>query len=337
MAKMNTKMKLLTFILLLPTTISFASERITVKKEFENVILFYDGNTNNEEYIKLEFIAKRVVLLSKQYNYTEKIILNFLFLTADTKRDYFIAYSVPKYFIKHKNHEDIREHLLMDDDKKYINLTAYDQYRNQMETLKLVDFALSDLNSFKKLTVNEIQYDRFEFEYNYVYTIASKTVQKITNNKVTSEKIVSALSEKIYRETDNKENTYFISYFTKNDKYFPYLRERNKESVIDTLNEIKHYARELNNVFVFKNNFEFNFYAFPYLGEDLIVKRNVIYNKDEDFYTSFIEIDEILMGVYIIKYGLGRLGIIESSLYSIEKGMIENKLSKYEHQPAIRF
>ena len=57
----------LIYLLFLTHFLCFSSPRITVKKEFENVILFYDGNTNNEEYVKLEFIAKRVLLLSKQF------------------------------------------------------------------------------------------------------------------------------------------------------------------------------------------------------------------------------------------------------------------------------
>lgn len=324
-------------LIFLATFSCIASPRITVKKEFENVILFYDGNTNNEEYAKLEFIAKRVLLLSKRHNYSQKIILNYLFADKKKEKEFFLSYSKPTYFYRHKNYDKIEEIKLLDDNKDFIMLTSYDEVKSQIEVLQLMDFALADLDSFKKLEVEKIQYDRFEFEYNYVYSISTKIIQKIIDNKINSDNIISALNEKIYRETDNQEYTYFISYFTKNGKYFPYLRERKKETVLDTLPDIKYYVRELNNVFIFKDNFEFNFYAFPDLGEELIVKRDIIYNKDKDFFADNIVIDEILMGVYIIKYGVGSLGIVESSLYTIDKGMIENKLSKYEYHPAIRF
>ncbi|WP_430400379.1 hypothetical protein [Flavobacterium sp.] len=325
----------LTCLLLLTQFFCFSSPRITVKKEFENVILFYDGNTNNEEYVKLEFIAKRVLLLSKQYDYTEKIILNYLFSDERNEKDYFIAYSKPLYLYKHKDSEKTEEIKLLDEDAKFVMLTAYDEIRSQVEALKLIDFALSNLKSFKNIDTHKIQYDRFKFEYNYIYSIDSKKIKKIIDKKDNSYFVINALNKKIYRETKSDKSTYFISYFTKNDKYYPFLSEREKETVLDSLNEIKYYARELNNVFIFKNKFEFNFYAFPNFGEDLvkdlIIKLNVVYNENETFNCSNIFVDEILTGVYLLKYISGYLGTVESSIFTIEKGMIEKTLSKYEY------
>lgn len=333
MAKIRKRMKLYLIIILLLVHITcFASPRITVKKEFENVILFYDGNTNNEEYAKLEFIAERVLLLSKQYNYSQNIILNYLFSDEEKVKEYFITYSKPTYFYKHKNFDELEEIKLLDSNKQFIMLTAYDETRSQIEALKLIDYALSDFNSFKSLDILKIQYDRFEFEYNYVYSIKSEKIKKIINEKSNSDFVKIALTKKLYREPDNKEDTYFISYFTKNDKYFPYLREGKIEKVLDTLTEVRYYARDLNSVFIFKNRLELNFYAFPNLGEDLIIKRNVSYNDNLDFTCSNIFVNEILTGVYLINYEVGSLGTIECSIYTIEKGMIEMKLSEFEYR-----
>ena len=316
--------------------ISFSSPRITVKKEFENVILFYDGDTNNEEYAKLEFIAKRVLQLSKEYNYSKRIILNYLFSDDTKKKQYYLAYSKPIYYYKHKKFDEIELIKLLNEEDNFIILTSYDEIKSQTEALKLIDFALSNLNKFKKLEVEKIEYDRFEYEYNYVYSISPKSIQKIIDNNVISKKIDSVLSQKIYREIDNKENTYFISYFTKNDNYFPYLRERDKETILDTLKQIKYFARQSNNVFIFKDKYKFNLYAFPTLGNNVIIKKEITYNDDKNFICSFITINEILTGVYLIEYQIEKLGTTESSLFTIEKGMIETKLSKYEHYPEIR-
>ena len=324
----------LLLILFLVSIDCFSSSRISVKKEFENVVLFYDGSVNNEQYTKLEFIAKRVLLLSKQHNYSEKIILNYLFLDDGSKnKDYFIAYSKPTYYYDSEEKEPVN---LFDENKKFIMLTAYDEIRNQIEALKLIDFALSDLENFKQLKVEKIEYQRFENELNYVYSVSPKAIRQILNNKLNSERIVNALGTEIYRDTEDN-NTFFISYFTKNDKYFPYLRERNKITVLDTLSLIKYYSNEYNDMFIFKDNFEFNFYSFDDFGENLIIKRNVIYNEEEDFICSYVSVDKILSGVFLIKYSINILGTLESSLYTIEKGFIEKKLSKYEYHPEIKW
>lgn len=315
---------------------SFSSSRVTVKKEFENIILFYDGNTNDEEFAKLEFIAKRILQLSKEYNYSKRIILNYLFSDDTKKKQYYLAYSKPIYYYKHKEFDEIELIKLLNEEDNFIILTSYDEIKSQTEALKLIDFALSNLNKFKKLEVEKIEYDRFEYEYNYVYSISPKSIQKIIDNNVISKKINSVLSQKIYREIDNKENTYFISYFTKNDNYFPYLRERDKETILDTLKQIKYFARQSNNVFIFKDKYKFNLYAFPTLGNSVIIKKEITYNDNKNFVCTFITINEILTGVYLIEYQNEKLETTESSLFTIEKGMIETKLSKYEHYPEIR-
>lgn len=327
----------LLFAFLFTQIICFSSPRITVKKEYENVILFYDGNTNNEKYAKLEFIAKRVLILSKQYNYSEKIILNFLFLESnDERRDYFIAYTQPKYLLKHKNYKKFHEEKLIIDNNNFIVLTAFDEFLSQMETLKLIDFALYDLKSFKNLQIQEIKYERFDNEYNYIYSISEDKVQRIIENNKASYFVRKTMSEKIYREVDNKDYTFFISYFTMNDKYYPYLRERKNETVIDTLDKIKYYAREFNNVFVFSDSFVFNFYAFEDMGNELIIKKNIRYNNNTNTSYTYISVHEILKGVYMIKYYI-EPHTIESSLFTINKGMIEKELSKYEYRPKIGF
>ncbi len=284
----------------------------------------------------LEFIAKRVLSLSKLHNYSDKIILNYLFSNNEDEKSYFITFSKPAYYIKNKNYDEVREKILFNSQKKYIMLTSYDESGSQIETLKLIDYVLSNFNSFKKTEFQKIEFDRFEFEYNYVYSISLKEIDEILSKSDNSNLITKSISTKIYRDKDDLKNTYFISYFSKNNMFFPYVREREKESVLDTLSKMKYYSKQFNNVFIFKDQYKFNLYTIPFYSEKCIIKRDINYNEDKDFDYSEIVINEILTGVFLIKYAIGNW-TFESSLFTIDKGMIEKKLSKYEHHPEIKF
>src|SRR5690606_25536558 len=100
--------------------------------------------------------------------------------------------------------------------------------------------------------------------------------------------VKKVLKQKLYREIDIRDSTYFISYFTEDNKYFPYRRVNDIETVLDTLDSIKYFSRDLNNVFIFKDKYSFNIYIQPEFENDIVIKRNISYNNDENFICSNI-------------------------------------------------
>src|SRR5690554_697117 len=240
MKKLLTIISILSFLI---TTV-FASQSYTAKIEYKNILLLYTGSTASEisydDSIKFSFIIKRVFELSERYNYKEPIILNYKFSSLNER--FYISYSKPVLYRKYDFETEMTEINLLRKKHQILNITVFDTYRKQTNLLKIVEFSLKNLDSIKQFKQDLIEYKNY-----YINTIDTNLIKKVTTTSTNSEIVKEVLEIKLYREYDNKEYSYFSSYYTKNDMFFPYFREKDMrnnitEIVLDTLEDIRYYA-----------------------------------------------------------------------------------------------
>jgi hypothetical protein len=150
-----------------------------------------------------------------------------------------------------------------------------------------------------------------------------------------STNVSEIFAEPLEREEEN-ESTLFISYFTKNDKFFPYHRKGDVTQILDTLNHVHDYIRLNNSMFIFENPSKFNYYSQSdgmslTVGSNYntIVKRNQQIPGNVLFAITSPVIEQLFDGVYLIQ--LRNLYFNEEVLvYSVEHGFVVEGLKKYE-------
>lgn len=310
-----------------------ASPRETKFKLIDNVALAYDGEESGESMARLDFLHRRVAALAERYNYHDLIIINHLFSKIENPVKYFMCYCEPIYEIGRNDRTDINRLAILTNLQNKLIITIYDEEPKQIFALKLLDYALSNLEKVKKAKTQLYRYQRFEYEFNNINSVDTSLINKIMYAKEVSTNVSEIYAEPLEREEN--ESTFFISYFTKNDKFFPYHRKRDVTQILDTLNHVHKYIRLNNSMFIFETPSKFNYYS-QTDGMSLatgskyntIVKRNqqIPGNVFFDFTNPVIE--QLFDGVYLIQ--LRNLYFNEEVLvYSVEHGFVVEGLKKY--------
>lgn len=215
---------------------AIAHRDICLVKDFGLVKLRLVFGFGYEEINKAQIIAKLVDSLRKSYNYKKRIILDFkhrYFPHFPIKsKEYFISFDKQFLFLNSYMQDT------SDKEETCIVISSIDKNFDEEQILKLVEYAIKNVDYIKKKQKQIIYHDNFS-DIN-VKTIDTNIIKKQLT-LTTSDKIKEVLNWKVQKIPLNDKENNDISYYVQNQKFHIFIREdkyHKKDSVVLVLDKI---------------------------------------------------------------------------------------------------
>ncbi len=327
--------KLITIVFILISLTSWSHSDKDYIYQYENVTVRFRTGFLFEEIENAKIIGQYAALLCKNQNYTKPILLDFIhdyghyyegkqlsFLSIDSGNYDWISY----YTLKRDTvfnqivHEGVRLSDTINYQGKLLKEITLIEPINSVDkiivrhfgfhfevehTLKLIKYAIENPDDIKETSVTTNLESYLSNSYYRLKSIPENKINSIA--KRASKEIDKVLKNKIYREKDSiSRYKVYHSYFFKNNKYHIFEGHDNKETIIDSVQQVYSIqsVNEIgsNDLFVFINPNLFMFYIKDFL-EDTYQASN--YQKipiDEFEYINFIDLNLFKDDIYEIDY-----------------------------------
>jgi hypothetical protein len=309
-------------ILAIPLVTS-AHENKQYEWNYDNIkIRFETGLERSEEVYKLQFIGEYSAMLVEKLDYTKPILLDYIhdytnsmeaasFIASDSGGYY--AYWGGEMHNKMKNYDDI--HLVV---------RQIDYSFDIMWSLQLLEYAIKNEVMIKK-KMEHVQYPDCMDDH-YIFNSIPMIYLTLMLKNEPSESIINILSKQLLRSEKEIEARNYLSYMTRDNRYYLYRNNFGEIELLDTdpFENIYRFIRVGNlTAFVFQTFNEFRFISHTILR--IVVSRwHTIDSLKYEYYVN-IYINPIAFYEYLVYHESLFQDEEERTLYLADEDIVIDK------------